>query len=171
MYQNRLARDSVKSFSPGVLVVCTLFSNLFYHLFFFFFLFVLMKNEPEKANPFLPRDATLQTRKWSLQKTSDSPSALHPRWSDPHFHPLGLMVTQPTLQFQIFPWFGDSHYSKHQLGSPVLLTAPSSLTVPHSPSTHSSWICQPSEHTSFMENIPFYGFNHHFRVANTSPQL
>ena len=33
-YQNRLARDSVNSFSPGVLVVCTLFSNLFYHLFF-----------------------------------------------------------------------------------------------------------------------------------------
>lgn len=170
MYQNRLARDSVKSFSPGVLVVCTLFSNLFYHLFFFF-LFVLMKNGPEKANPFLPRDATLQTSKWSLQKTSDSPSALHPRWSDPHFHPPGLMVTQLTLQFQIFPWFGKSHYSKHQLGSPVLLTALSSLTVPHSPSTHSSWICQPSEHTSFMENIPVYGFNHHFRVANTDPQL
>lgn len=33
-YQNRLARDSVKSFYLGVLVVCTLFSNLFHHLFF-----------------------------------------------------------------------------------------------------------------------------------------
>ena len=35
--QNRLARDSVKSFSLGVSVVCTLFSNLLHHLFFYLY--------------------------------------------------------------------------------------------------------------------------------------
>jgi len=52
-YQNRLARDSVKSFSPGVLVVCTLFPICFTTCFF---LYLLMKNEREKANPFLPKE-------------------------------------------------------------------------------------------------------------------
>lgn len=36
-YQNRLAGYSVKSLSSRVLVVCTLFSNLFHHLFFYFY--------------------------------------------------------------------------------------------------------------------------------------
>lgn len=46
-YQNRLARDSVNSLSPGMLVVLVVHCFPIYSTTCFF-LFVLMKNEQEK---------------------------------------------------------------------------------------------------------------------------